>query len=234
MKGRSPVLGRLIKVSAVVLGAGLVVTGCSPVKMGAAAIVGNQRITIATLDTQVTNLSQAAKQYPGTVQLSPAQETQETLTWLVRFQINEQLARQAGITVSAAQAEAALAQIYAVAKAQAQAQGLSNVTLNLILAANGIPPDMAAELGRYQAIQDQFVLRANGGKIPTTTSAQAATTAKLQRAQCVAAKTLQIEINPQFGQLNYTQYQVVSAPSMVSRPPGPAKPASESGLMPAC
>ena len=234
MRGRSPVLGRLIKVSAVVLGAGLVVTGCSPVKMGAAAIVGNQRITIATLDTQVTNLSQAAKQYPGTVQLSPAQETQETLTWLVRFQINEQLARQAGITVSAAQAEAALAQIYAVAKAQAQAQGLSNVTLNLILAANGIPPDMAAELGRYQAIQDQFVLRANGGKIPTTTSAQAATTAKLQRAQCVAAKTLQIEINPQFGQLNYTQYQVVSAPSMVSRPPGPAKPASASGLMPVC
>jgi len=228
------VLRRLVKVSAVVLGAGLVVTGCAPIKMGAAAIVGNQRITIATLDTQVTNLSQAAKQYPGTVQLSPAQETQETLTWLVRFQINEQLARQAGITVSTAQAEAALAQIYAVAKSQAQAQGLSNVTLNLILAANGIPPDLAAELGRYQAIQDQFVLRANGGKIPTTTSAQAATTAKLQRAQCVAAKTLQIEINPQFGQLNYTQYQVVSAPSMVSRPPGPAKPASQSGLMPAC
>jgi len=228
------VLGRLVKVSAVVLGAGLVVTGCSPVKMGAAAIVGNQRITIATLDTQVTNLSQAVKLYPGTVQLSPAQETQETLTWLVRFQINEELARQAGITVSAAQAEAALAQIYAVAKSQAQAQGLSNVTLNLILVLNGIPPDMAAELGRYQAIQDQFVLRVNGGKIPTTTSAQAATTAKLQRAQCVAAKTLQIQINPQFGQLNYTQYQVVSAPSMVSRPPGPAKPASQSGLMPAC
>ncbi len=220
--------------SAVVLGAGLVVTGCAPIKMGAAAIVGNQRITIATLDTQVTNLSQNAKLYPGTVQLSPAQETQETLTWLVRFQINEELARQAGITVSTAQAEAALAQIYAAAKSSAQAQGLSNVTLNLILAANGIPPDMAAGLGRYQAIQDQFILRANGGKIPTTTPAQAAITAKLQRAQCVAAKTLQIQINPQFGQLNYTQYQVVSAPSTVSRPPGPAKPASESGLMPAC
>ena len=229
-----PVLRRLVRVSAVVLGAALVVTGCSPVKMGAAAIVGNQRITIATLDTEVTNLSQNAKLYPGTVQLTPAQETQETLTWLVRFQINEELARQAGITVSTAQAEAALAQIYAAAKAQAQAQGLSNVTLNLILVANGIPPDMAAELGRYQAIQEQFILRANGGKIPTTTSAQSATTAKLQRAQCVAAKTLQIQINPQFGQLNYTQYQIVSAPNPVSGPPGPAKPTSQSGLMPAC
>ena len=140
----SVVLRRLVRMSAVVLGAGLLVTGCSPVKMGAAAITGNERITIATLSTEVTNLSQAVKMYPGTVQLSQQQETQETLTWLIRFQINDELARQAGITVTPAQSEAALAQIYAAAKAQAQAQGLSNVTLNLILAANGIPPNLAS------------------------------------------------------------------------------------------
>ena len=91
---------RLVKVAAVVLGGGLLVAGCSPVKFGAAAITGNQRITIATLTTEVTNLSQAVKMYPGTIQMSPAQETQETLTWLVRFQIGEELARQQGITVS--------------------------------------------------------------------------------------------------------------------------------------
>ena len=213
-------LRRLIKVSAVVLGAGLLLAGCSPVKFGAAAITGNQRITIATLDTQVTNLSQAVKQYPGTIQLSPAQETQETLSWLVRFQINEEMARQNGITVTPAQAQAALAQIYAAAKASAEAQGLSNVTLDLILAANGIPPDLAPEVGRYQAINDQFVRQVNGGQIPTTTPAQTATTAKLQHAQCEAAKALTIKINPQFGQLNYTQFQVVSAPNPVAAPPG--------------
>ena len=227
-------LGRLIKVSAVALGAGLVVTGCSPVKMGAAAIVGNQRITIATLDTQVTNLRQAANRYPGTVQLSQAQQTQETLTWLVRFQINEELARQAGLTVSTAQAEQALAQIYAAAKANAEAQGLSNVTLDLILAANGIPPDMSAEVGRYQAINEEFVRQANGGTLPATTSAQSAATAKLQRAQCVAAKSLQIEINPQYGQMDYAQYQVIPAPGTVFRSGGPAKAASSAGLTPAC
>ena len=225
---------RLVKASAVVLGAGLLVTGCSPVKFGAAAITGNQRITIATLTTQVANLSQAVKQYPGTIQMSPAQQTQETLSWLVRFQINEELARQAGITVTPAQAEAALAEIYAAAKASAEAQGLSNVTLDLILAANGIPPDLAAEVGRYQAIQDQFVRQANGGQIPTTTPAQTAITAKLQQAQCVAAKSLAIQINPQFGQLNYTQFQVVSAPNPVAASPGPAKPAPSAGLTPAC
>ena len=230
----SVVLRRLVAMSAVVLGAGILVTGCSPVKMGAAAITGDQRITIATLSTEVTNLSQAVKMYPGTVQLSQQQETQETLTWLIRFQINEELARQAGITVTPAQSEAALAQIYAAAKAQAQAQGLSNVTLNLILAANGVPPNLSSQVGRYQAIQTQFVRQANGGTLPTTTPAQTAASAKLQQAQCVAAKNLNIKVNPQFGQLNYTQFQVVSAPNPVAASPGPPKPTPTSGLTPAC
>ncbi len=227
-------LRRLVKASAVVLGAGLLLAGCSPVKMGAAAITGSQRITIATLATEVTNLSQTVKLYPGTIQMSSAQETQETLTWLVRFQINDELARQAGITVTPAQAETALAEIYAAAKSSAEAQGLSNVTLDLILAANGIPPNLSAEVGQYQAIQNQFVRQVNGGTLPTTTAGQTAATAKLQQAQCVAAKSLSIQINPQFGQLNYTQLQVVSAPNPVAASPGPAKPTPTSGLTPAC
>ena len=229
-------LRRLVKVSALVAGAGLVVAGCSvgPVKMGSAAIVGDQRITIATLDTEVTNLSEAAKQYPGVVQLSQQQKTQATLTWLVRFQINEELARQAGITVTTAQANLALAQIYAAAKSEAEAQGISNVSLNLIMTANGIPPNLSAELGRYQAINNQFVRQANGGRLPATTAEQSVTTAKLQRAQCVAAKNLNIEINPQFGQMDYAQTQVIAAPSLVFRSAGPAPTASASGLTPAC
>ena len=234
MKGSSPVLRRLIAVSAAVLGVGLVVTACSPVKFGAAAIVGNQRITVATLDTEVTNLSQTAKLYPDTVQLTATAETQDTLSWLIRFQINEQLARTEGITISTAQAQTALAQIYSASKSEAESEGLSNVTLDLILAANGIPPNLATEVGRYQAIETQFVEQVNGGKIPTATAAQTATTAKLERAQCVAAKALQIQISPQFGRLNYSQYAVVTAPSTVSRAEGKATAASTAGLTPAC
>jgi hypothetical protein len=234
MSKQSRVLRRLIKVSAVALGAGLVVTACSPVQAGSAAIAGNERITIATLDTEVTNLSQTVKLYPGTVQLSQAQQTQQTLTWLLRFKINDELARQAGITVSTAQAQKALAEIYSAAKASAQAQGISNVTLDLILAANGIPPNLADEVGRYQAIDDQFVKQANGGQDPTSTSAQTATTAQLTKARCVAAKSLKIQVNRQFGQLNYDQVAIVAAPATVTRPAGPAKATSKSGLTPAC
>jgi len=155
-------------VSVAVIGLGLAVTACSRVEMGAAAIVGNQRITIANLDTEVTNLSQSAKRYPGVVNLTATQLTQETLTWLVRFKINEEIARQAGITISSAQEETGLALLYSAAKSEAQAEGLSNVTLNLIMAANGIPPNMSAELGRYQAIETQFIENTNGGTIPTS------------------------------------------------------------------
>ena len=222
--------------SAVVLGAGLVVTACSssPVKFGSAAIVGDQRITLATLDGEVTNLSQAVEQYKSTVRLSQQQQTQQTLTWLIRFKVNEELARQAGITVTDAQADKALATIYAAAKASAEQQGIPNPSLDLILAANGIPPNLAHEVGRYQAINDEFAKQANGGQEPTSTSAQTATSAKLTKAQCQAAKALNIQVNPQFGQLNYNQLAIVAAPGTVFRPGGPAKAASQSGLTPAC
>ena len=228
------VLRRLVKASAIVIAAGLAVTGCSSLKMGAAAITTSDRITIATLGTQVTNLNQTAKQYPGVVQLSATQETQQTLTWLIRYQINDELAAQNGITVTTAQTEAALAEIYASAKASAESQGLTNVTLDLVLAANGIPPDTSAQLGRYQAIETQYVKNVSGGTLPTSTSAQTAASAKLQQAQCQAAKALNILVNPQFGRLDYTQYQVVSAPSAVTRAQGPATAPSLSGLAPAC
>jgi hypothetical protein len=230
------VLRRLLTASAIVIGVGLVVTGCAvtPLKMGAAAIVGSQRISIATLDNEVTNLSQAAKKYPGVVNLNASEETQATLSWLIRYQINEKVASQAGITVSPAQAQAALNQAYAAAKSSAEGQGLTNVTLALILTASGVPPNTAAELGRYEAITNQYLKIANGGTAPTSSSAQTAAGDKLNKAQCQAAKALNIQVNPQFGQLDYSDYQVVSAPATVTRTQGPVKAASPVATAPAC
>jgi SurA-like protein len=228
------VLRRLIKVSVLALGAGLVIAGCSPVKMGAAAVVGDQRITVATLDTQVTSLSRYLKQHPGPVPLTPAQQTQQTLTWLIRFKINDELARQAGITVSTAQAQQALNDILNQARASAQAQGITNVSINLVLTANGIPPDLRAETGRYEAIQEQFVRRANGGTQPTTQEAATAANGKFDKALCVAAKQLKIQVNPQYGRLDYNQYTVVASSPTVTRSGGAAPTAKPSGLAPAC
>jgi hypothetical protein len=233
------VLRRLIKASAIVIGVAsfcLAVAACSPVKMGAAAIVGNQRITIANLDTEVTNLSQAAAQYPAEVNLNASQRTQATLTWLIRYQITEELARQQGITVSTAQEQQALNTAVTNAESSAAQQGLTHLTQNLILAASGIPPDTYTELGRYESISNQYLAKANGGTLPASGSA-AATAAgnKLNNAECQAAKALNIQVNPQFGQLDYSQYEVVTAPSTVTRGQGPVKAASSPpATAPAC
>ena len=228
-------LRRLVKASAIVIGAGLV-AGCAvtPVKMGSAAIVGNQRISIATLGIQVANLNQAAKQYPGQVNLTQTQATQATLTWLIRYQVYEEVAHRAGITVSAAQAQKALRQAVAAAEASAEQQGLTNATQNLILAASGVPPDTATELGRYEAIASEYLTIANGGTAPTSSAAQTAAGNKLSQAECQAAKALNIAVNPQFGQLDYAQLQVVPAPNPVTRPAGPTTSASPIATAPAC
>ena len=228
-------LRRLIKASAIVIGVGLV-AGCAvtPVKMGSAAIVGNQRISIATLGIEVTNLNQAAKRYPGVVNLTQTQATQATLTWLILYQVYEEVARQAGITVSPAQAYQALQQAVMSAEASAEQQGLTNPTQDLILAASGVPPDTANELGRYEAIMKEYLKIANGGTAPTSSSAQTAAGDKLNQAQCQAAKALDIAVNPQFGQLDYTSFRVVSVPNPVARPAGPTTSASPVATAPAC
>jgi hypothetical protein len=219
-----------------VAGVALMATGCAvtPVKMGSAAILGNQRISITTLGTEVANLTQAAKQYPHVINLTQAEATQATLTWLIRYQIYEELARQNGITVTIAQAQAALAQAETAAKTTLEQQGLTNVTPTLTLVYYGVPPDTSDQLGRSAAIQNEYLRIANGGTLPTSSSAQAAAGAKLNQAECQAAKALNIAVNPQFGQLDYTQYTIVPAPSPVTRAAGPTASASPVATAPAC
>ena len=49
-------------------------------------------------------------------------------------------------------------------------------------------------------------------------------------------RSLKIVVNPQFGQLSYSQsqFQVVTAPNPVAAPAGPAKPTPSAGLPAAC
>ena len=218
-----PVFRRLVSVSAVILGAGLVVTACSPVKLGSAAIVGNERITIATLDTEVTNLSQTVKLYQGTVQLSQAQQTQQTLTWLIRFKINEELARQAGHHgLHRAGAEGAGGDLRG---GQGQRAGPGDPERHP-RPHPGRQRD-PAEPGRRgrplpghrRPVRPAGQRRAGAHQRSRRSRPRSA---KLNKARCQAAKALKIQVNPQFGQLDYNQLAVVAAPGTVFRPAGPA------------
>jgi hypothetical protein len=90
------------------------------------------------------------------------------------------------------------------------------------------------DLGKYEAQDLALAMQANGGKLPTTTAQDNTVTAALNKSSCLAAKSLDIKVNPQFGRLDYTAYTVVSIPDTLSATPGKPAAASTSGLTPAC
>ena len=218
-------------VSTVIAAACAVLAACSPVQAGAAAIVGNQRITVSSLDTQVSNWQTAAKPYGSAIQLPAGQApSQVVLSWLIRFAVMDQVAAANGISVTEAQSQAALASL----NATAQQNGAKDAAELLI--ANGIPPQLFPQAGRWDAQETAYGLKVNGGKQPTSQTEQNNINNAVNSAQCTAAKSLNIQISPQFGRFDYTSttFGVVSAADVLSRPTGTPTPASTAGLTPAC
>jgi hypothetical protein len=214
------------------LGACALLAACSPVKIGAAAIVGSQRITTSALDTQVANLQGSARAYGSQIRLTSAQMPTAVLSWLVRFAVVDQLAASAGISVTQSQVQQGLASIDSQAASAASSDGYS--TGAALLIGVGIAPQMQTSLGRYQAEEIAYAEKVNGGKLPSTSAQDTAVTNALGKAQCQAAKSLSIQISPQFGRMDYSTYSVVATSNTLSQPEGVPSPASTRGLAPAC
>lgn len=219
---------RVAALGAVGLGACAVLAACSPVQMGAAAIVGNQRITVSSLDTQVSSLQAAAKPYGRAVQMTSAEQPAAVLSWLIRFSVMDQLAAANGISVTQAQSQAGLAELATTA----QENGFGSTSELLI--ASGVAPQMFPQIGRWAAEQTAYGLKVNGGQRPTSSTQNNTINTAITKAQCTAAKSLNIQVSPQFGRLDYAQYAVVPAADTLSRPAGTPSPASTEGLTPAC
>ncbi len=217
--------------TAAVAAACIAVSACGSVQMGAAAITGSSRISAATLSDEVANLN-AAYKTDRARQVSPqrpvGQETQQVLTWLILFRIYDKLAMQQHIYITPAQQAAQLKML----KDAASSNKVTLAEYVSVLAA--VPPDLASEqLSRYLAIQSVLGSRLNGGKPVTTQAEQAKVTPAVLHAQCVASKSLGINVNPQYGRFDYSSYSVVPAPSTLAANATASKPASVK-LTPPC
>ena len=224
-----------ITLTAAALAAALALTACGTVQLGAAAVTHTSRIPTATVSAEVSNLDAAYKADKAKVQLQfPAsQMPQQVLGWLIRFRVREQMAARNHLTITPAETQSALAS----ASAQAKQSG---VTLTDLAVANGIPPDQISELGRYVAIQNQLLDRLDGGTLPTASAALQTLGNQFNTYQCRAAKSMGIRVNPQFGQLDYSQVSVVPAPAKLAAAPHSASPSPSASptpspqLTPAC
>ena len=219
-----------IKVTAGILAVLGGLTACGTVQTGQAAITGDEGISTATLTNEVNNLEAAYRASNGAVQLQfpLSQAPRQVLSWLVRFRIREQMAVRNGITVTRADSQRARASIEAQARQ-------SHVSLANLAVANGLPPDLLPELGRYQAIQAALIRKLDGGTLPTNQSALQALSQQFNAFQCHAAKSLAIKVNPQFGRLDYGQLSIIPAESRLSAPQGgEPTPSPKPQLTPQC
>lgn len=201
---------------------------CGPVQMGAAATVGSSGISAATLTSEVQHLNAAYQASKGRIQLQfpPGRESQAVLSWLVRFKVRDEIAVQRGIKVTTGESQRALT----ATEAQARQSGASLANLAV---ANGLPPDMLLALGRYEVIQAKLLRQLDGGQMPTSQAGLQTLSREFMRQQCLAAKSLHVSINPQFGTLDYTQLAVVPAASALSAP-ADVRPSPTAQPGPAC
>ena len=208
-----------LRVAGAVAVAGLAVSACGTVKMGAAAITGNSSISSASLTAEVANLNAAYKadEAKGVKpQRATGQEAQQVLTWMILFRVYDQVAARNHIYVTSAQTDRQLAELTSEAKS-------SKATLTEYVTAGGaLPPDLIPQLGQYFAILSDLEGRIDGGKTPTTTAGQDKVESAVAHDQCVASKDLGVTVNPQYGVWDYRSYSVVSAPPTLAAAPTPS------------
>jgi hypothetical protein len=221
-----------VRAAAAVLAAGLALSACSTLKMGAAAVTANSRISTSTLTAQVAELNVAYAADKAEKHLSPqrpvGQEPQQVLTWLILFKVFDEMAARNGIrTVTATDEQKALRPF------EQQAQS-SHLTLDEYFSvAFALPPDLKQQFSRAVAINNKLASNLNGGTLPSTPAAQAAVSAQIGHQQCLAAKSLDIAVNPQYGQYDYARYQVLLVPPALAANPVPS-PTPSLRLTPAC
>jgi hypothetical protein len=209
----------------------LTVSGCGQPQVGAAALYSSQRISAQRLSDEVANLNAGYQAYKSKLQIqyTPAEMPRKVLSWMLQFATYDKIAASEGIHVTSTQA---LAQEVALKRRALQ----SGDTLREVAVLAGLPPDMLNQAYRWLAIRSKLEIKLTGGVAPRTQAEASALQLKVNHVQCVAAKDMNIRVNPQFGAFDYGQFVVVAAPKTLSAT-GSARQATPSPaprLKPAC
>lgn len=170
-----------------VVAAGITLTACSPAHTGAAAVIGDERITMSQLDDNVREAQAALSEDPqAKQQIEQAQSQGTSLPQLVLYRLAEtvrfqRLAEQAGITVTEAEIDAFIAE-----------RGGADTIESSLLAA-GVVPSHSRDYLRGMVAFTKLAAQRGGG---TDDAAR-------QRGQEFAQKELdaiEVVYNPRYGE----------------------------------
>jgi SurA-like protein len=182
-------------------------SACGPLHEGAAATVGNTRISVAALNAAV------AKATASPTADAPADRTgavQSSLTALIQGDLIADGAKQKGVTVSESDIQAFLA-------TQRQTNGTDAGTAQ----ANGI-----ALSDLHQAVYEALLLDKLIAAVSGTKTDQTAEQKALTDYLGTVAKKEGVSVNPRYGAWNATQFDVVASDPFASSSPAASSPAS--------
>jgi hypothetical protein len=177
----------------------LAVAACSPQHPGAAATVGNTRVSVTALNTATAI---TVKTPDATTGQLPDRTTavQSSLTQIIRDDLIADAAKAKGVTVTEAEIQAFLQQ-------QRQTNGSDAATAN----ANGIPLE-GLHAAVYQALLLNKLITAVAPGQTDQTAQSAALTAYLGK---IATKE-GVSVNPRYGAWQAQQFQVVASDAFSS------------------
>ena len=191
-----------VKVTVAALAAGAALTACGPVKTGAAAIVGHDRISVAKLDAAVTEWSKELPQHPEAQQIVQQSQSQEqggqqipfdpsspqrsALHQFLEIRAWDEVARENGITITPGQVDEFVA----------TNGGWAAVDANVL--AQGLPTKYGEDFARTVMIQRALIQRYGGDKA-TDQQTQQMVIQKVFIDYARANKKLGIDVNPRYG-----------------------------------
>lgn len=196
-------------VGALALTLGLpVLAACSPMKMGAAAVVGDDRITTSTLDRTVSDwraefdgdpVAERIREDPRGAPLDYDSPERSALHQLIAFRVWRQVGSNEGVTVNKGEVDAALADSGAPAQVRSA------------VVASGVPASYTTDYVRSALVQrtllQRYGLPAPASQPPSATDSTAQDLAtrrkqaedRLNGIYTATAKAMKITVNPRFG-----------------------------------
>lgn len=193
-----------LKAAVCVLAAGTALAACGPVKPGAAAIVGHDRITDAKLDSAVTAWTKELPRYPqaqqvvqeaqsqsgqssqgGVQPFDPSSPQRSALFLMIAIRSWHEVGREKGLTPTPGQVDAFLAKVG------------GQVQLDTSVVAQGLPTSYTGDFARTVLIQQALLARYGGGS--TDPQAEQAAEQRMVGDLVSVQRKLGITVNPRYG-----------------------------------
>lgn len=198
--------------------AGAALTACGPVKTGAAALVGNDRITISKLNATVDEWSKELPKYPAAQQIAqqaqaqgeqvpfdPSSPQRSALYQLVNMRVWEEVARADGVSTNGGQVDAIIA----------QNGGMATIDANVV--AQGLPTKYSRDYVASVVLR-QELMRKYGVTTATDQQSQQRALQQVAGSYQRAGRRLKLEVNPRYGSFDFQRMALGPVCPTLSKP----------------